>query len=231
MATQESIEPSKRSSPLREQVYETLEELIIYGALRPGQHLVEANIAKRLGVSRIPVREALQHLHRDGWVDLRPRQGAFVHQPTLQEVEDVFSVRTLLEVESARLAACHSSAEAVETLRAILRAGNKALEHGDDRELVLLNSKFHSCITHIGGNQVLESLIARLDKRIRWYFAPVVRYRGPESWREHAEIVDAIAARDSGWATDAMRRHAELTRAVHHRARSDGLTVEQTGSA
>jgi|SRR5680860_87739 len=104
----ESIERLERRVPLRERVYEELEELIVYGRLAPGEHLVEVAVAKRLGVSRIPVREALQLLHRDGWVDLRPRQGAFVHQPTLEEVEDAFSVRTILEVESARLAACYA---------------------------------------------------------------------------------------------------------------------------
>jgi DNA-binding GntR family transcriptional regulator len=78
-------------------VYRSLEELIIFGALKPGQHLVETSLAKQLHVSRAPVREALQLLHRDGWIDLRPRQGAFVHQPTLQEVDETFHVRTLLD--------------------------------------------------------------------------------------------------------------------------------------
>jgi DNA-binding GntR family transcriptional regulator len=228
---QKSVEPFQRGAPLRQQVYEGLEELIIYGGLAPGEHLVEVNIAKRLGVSRVPVREALQLLHRDGWVDLRPRQGAFVHQPTVEEVEDVFSVRTILEVESARLAASNATDESVQMLEDILRTGKVALERANERELVLLNSQFHSSVTRLGGNRVLESLIAGLDKRIRWYFAPVVRYRGPESWREHAEIVDAIAARDPERACEAMRRHAEVTRAVHHQARlAHGLETERIGS-
>jgi DNA-binding GntR family transcriptional regulator len=216
----ESIEGFERRVPLRERIYAELEELIVYGVLAPGEHLVEAAVAKRLGVSRVPVREALQQLHRDGWVDLRPRQGAFVHQPTLEEVEDVFSVRTILEVESARSAACHATEESVQSLRDILDAGTKALLRGDDKELVLLNSRFHSRVTDVGGNRVLESLIAALDKRIRWYFAPVVRYRGPDSWREHAELLDAIAAGDAEMAVAVMRKHAEATRSAHRQARS-----------
>jgi DNA-binding GntR family transcriptional regulator len=217
---QESIERLERRIPLRERIYEDLEELIVYGRLAPGEHIVEAAVAKRLGVSRIPVREALQQLHRDGWVDLRPRQGAFVHQPTLEEAEDVFSVRTILEVESASSAACHASEESVQRLTEVLDAGNKALLRGDDKELVLLNSRFHSLVTDVGGNRVLESLIAALDKRIRWYFAPVVKYRGPDSWREHAELVAAIAAGDADLAGDVMRTHAETTRLAHRHARS-----------
>ena len=227
----ESIERFERRVPLRERVFEELEELIVYGRLAPGEHLVEVAVAKRLGVSRIPVREALQLLHRDGWVDLRPGQGAFVHQPTLEEVEDAFSVRTILEVESARSAASCANEESVQTLRAILNAGTKALLRGDDKELVLLNSRFHSRVTDIGGNRVLKSLIAALDKRIRWYFAPVVRYRGPDSWREHAELVGAIAAGDAELAADVMRNHAEATRSAHRQARSDDiLETEHTVS-
>jgi hypothetical protein len=74
----------------------------------------------RLGVSRVPIREALQLLYRDGWVDLRPHQGAFVHEPSVQEVDEVFSVRTLLEVESARLAAMNVTKESLQSLSELL---------------------------------------------------------------------------------------------------------------
>src|SRR5918992_1540746 len=127
----------KRSVLLRDRVYEALEELIIYGALAPGQHLVEAEIAKQLGVSRILVREGLQLLARDGWIDLRPRQGAFVHQPEMREVDDVFTVRTLLEVESTRLATCKAMDYAIHDLRKIQQTGSEALVRADERELVM----------------------------------------------------------------------------------------------
>jgi DNA-binding GntR family transcriptional regulator len=209
---QDSAQPLKRPVPLRDRIYETLEELIIYGALAPGEHLVEAEIAKRLGVSRIPVREALQLLARDGWIDLRPRQGAFVHRPTMSQVDDVFSVRTLLEVEAARLAAGKATAESLQGVREILTTGSEALARADEKELVMLNSQFHARITQMSENEVLAGLIARLDKRIRWYFARVVMSRGSNSWKEHAEIIDAIAAGDSDRAAEAMRSHAERTR-------------------
>ena len=211
---QDSPRSLERPAPLRDRVYETLEELIIYGALAPGQHLVEADIAKQLGVSRIPVREGLQLLARDGWIDLRPRQGAFVHQPEMREVDDVFSVRTLLEVESTRLAACKATDDSIQALRKVQQTGSEALARADERELVMLNSQFHARITRIGENDVLAELIARLDKRIRWYFAPVVKSRGSSSWKEHLEIVEAIAARDPKRASEAMRKHAEATRSA-----------------
>jgi DNA-binding GntR family transcriptional regulator len=212
---QNPVRSLKGRVPLRDRVYETLEELIIYRALAPGQHLVEAEIAKELGVSRIPVREAFQSLARDGWIDLRPRQGAFVHQPTTHEVDDVFSVRTLLEVEATRLAASKATDESIPALRNILRTGGESLARADERALVMLNSKFHARITEIGGNEVLAELIARLDKRIRWYFAPIVMSRGASSWKEHNEIVAAITARDPDRASAAMRTHADRTRSAY----------------
>ena len=212
------IEPLEKTAPLRQQVYETLEDLIIFGALTPGQHLVEADLAKRLGVSRIPVREALQLLHSNGWVELRQRQGAFVHRPTLQEVDDVFSVRTLLEVESARIAATNATKESVRQLRRTTKAGAKALAADDEEALVRLNSEFHGQVTALAGNRVLAEMIGRLDKRIRWYFASVARSRGAASWKEHDELIDALEAGDSRRAGEVMRIHAELTRdAFHHR--------------
>jgi DNA-binding GntR family transcriptional regulator len=216
---QRSIRPLETLPPLRQRVYDSLVELVIYGTLAPGEHLVEADIANRLGTSRIPVREALQLLQRDGWVDLRPRQGAFVHQPTIREVDDVFRVRTLLEGESARLAANHASAAVVTRLHRVLESGNRALAGGDEKELVRLNSRFHALVAEVADNQILAGLIARLDKRIRWYFAPVARSRGAESWREHRAITDAIAAADPDTAAAAMRTHAELTQAAYHAER------------
>jgi DNA-binding GntR family transcriptional regulator len=211
----ESPRSLDRPAPLRDRVYETLEEMIIYGALAPGQHLVEAEIAKQLGVSRIPVREGLQLLARDGWIDLRPRQGAFVHHPEVREVNDVFTVRTLLEVESTKLAAGKATADSIRALREIQQTGSDALSGGDERKLVMLNSQFHALITRIGENQVLAELIARLDKRIRWFFAPVVKSRGSSSWKEHLAIVEAIAAGDAERASEAMRTHAERTRIAY----------------
>jgi DNA-binding GntR family transcriptional regulator len=225
--TQDSVRALKGPVPLRDRVYETLEELIIYRALAPGQHLVEADIAKRLGVSRIPVREAFQLLARDGWIDLRPNQGAFVHQPTTQEVDDVFSVRTLLEVEATRLATSKATPDSIPALEEILHTGRESLARADERALVTLNSQFHAQITQMSGNEVLAGLIARLDKRIRWYFARVVMSRGIHSWKEHAEIVEAVAAKDLDRASEAMRSHAERTRSAYFRQKGRSSEVQE----
>src|SRR5258708_15213428 len=117
------IRPVERPVPLRQSVYEALVELVIAGRLTPGQHLVETELARQLGVSRQPVREALHRLEAEGWVDLRPNQGPFVHVPTDKEVDHVLDVRELLEVQTARLAAQAVTAGPGTPLRALSRAG------------------------------------------------------------------------------------------------------------
>ena len=103
------IRPLQRPVPLRQSVYDALIDLIVGGELPPGQHMVETDLARQLGVSRQPIREALHRMEAEGWVDLRPSQGAFVHVPTDSEVDELLDVRALLEAETARLAAASSS--------------------------------------------------------------------------------------------------------------------------
>src|SRR6202171_2732159 len=115
--------PLERPAPLRQAGYDALAEMIIARDLQPGEHLVENELAAQLGVSRQPVREALQRLQSEGWVDLRPALGAFVHIPTDAEADQLLAVRTLLEAESARLAAGRATPEQVEHLWELQRTG------------------------------------------------------------------------------------------------------------
>jgi DNA-binding GntR family transcriptional regulator len=201
--------------PLRERVYGALEELIVYGALEPGQHLVETELATRLGVSRLPVREALQMLHRDGWVDLRPRHGAFVHVPTPDEVHEACEMRTVLEVESARRAALRANRRLVVVLEEALRSGDAALAGGEERDMINANSHFHRAVAKVAGNRVLEHMIGNLHKRVRWYFAPVARLLRAASWEEHRQLVSAIAANDCDEAARIMAAHTSATLAAY----------------
>lgn len=205
-----------RPAPLREGVYEALLELIVTRALKPGQHLVESDLATRLGISRQPVREALQRLSTEGWVDLRPAQGAFVHTPTEEEADQLLVVRSLLETESARLAAANVTPEAIARLREICESGVAALEADDVDAVVAANAALHAAIVELAGNKVLAELAAQVDRRVRWYYTPVARQRGPESWTEHAALIDALAAHDGERAAQIMREHTEHTRRSYH---------------
>jgi DNA-binding GntR family transcriptional regulator len=216
MMPSESGEPSQRRIarpvPLRESVYEAILDMIITGSLRPGQHLVENELAVLLGVSRQPVREALQWLKNDGWVELRPGHGAFVHTPTAAEADQLLAVRTLLEAESARLAASNATEPGLQRLRELCERGVAALDGEDIEGMVAANAEFHTAVTQLSGNEVLVELAAQVDRRVRWYFTPVARHRGPQSWEEHAALIEAIVAGDGDRAARVMREHTEHTR-------------------
>ncbi|MFD8077169.1 GntR family transcriptional regulator [Streptomyces sp. NPDC059718] len=200
-----------RPAPLRQAVYDALIELIINGSLTPGQHLVEAELAEHLGVSRQPVREALQRLQTDGWVDLRPAQGAFVHSPTEEEAAQLLGVRSVLETYSARLAAENAKPEDVERLWELQKEGVEALAGGDVERLVTANTALHSFITSIAANAVLAELISQVSRKVRWYYTPIAKPRGKDAWNEHAQLIKAIAKGDGDRAGEVMRKHTERT--------------------
>ncbi|MFJ7214403.1 GntR family transcriptional regulator [Amycolatopsis sp. NPDC098790] len=206
----------ERPAPLRQVVYEALAELIINRTLEPGQHLVEADLAEYLGVSRQPVREALQRLQSEGWVDLRPAQGAFVHLPTDEEADQLLSVRSVLETHSAKLAAGRATADDVDRLWDLQKAGIEALEAEDTEGLVAANAALHAFITELSGNAVLAELIGLVDRRVRWYYTPIARPRGQDAWHEHEELITAIAMEDGELAEQIMAKHTERTRQAYH---------------
>ncbi|MEI5011830.1 GntR family transcriptional regulator [Streptomyces sp. PmtA] len=210
----------ERPGPLRERVYEALLELITTRALRPGQHLVESELAGHLGVSRQPVREALQRLNTEGWVDLRPAQGAFVHEPTEEEADQLLSVRTLLEAEAARLAAANAGSAGIAALEELCDKGEQAVAADEADLAIATNAAFHAKVMELAGNVVLAELAGQVDRRVRWYYAPVARQRGEQSWIEHRELIAAISARDESRATEVMRAHTEHTGRTYHERES-----------
>ncbi len=211
------IRPVERPVPLRQSVYDALVELVVAGRLRPGQHLVETELARQLGVSRQPVREALHRLEAEGWVDLRPNQGAFVHVPTDQEVDELLDVRELLEVQTARLAARVATAGQLARLRLICHEGEAAVEAGDIARFVNVNNEFHAELAKMAGNAVLAELAAIVGRRVRWYYRLVAPVRGHESCAEHLDLVEAIECGDEERAALVARKHTERTRTAYHR--------------
>ena len=212
------IRPLQRPVPLRQSVYDALIDLIVSGELPPGQHMVETDLARQLGVSRQPIREALHRMEAEGWVDLRPSQGAFVHVPTGSEVNELLDVRALLEAETARLAARAASPAQVARLREICAAGQEAAEADDLSRAVAANDLFHAEIAVVAGNSVLAELADIVGRRVQWYYRMVAPERGHGSWAEHAELIDAIEASDPEQAQLLARKHTERTREAYHRA-------------
>ena len=220
------IRPLQRPVPLRQSVYDALIDLIVGGELPPGQHMVETDLARQLGVSRQPIREALHRMEAEGWVDLRPSQGAFVHVPTDSEVDELLDVRALLEAETARLAAASAGPDPqtrrgqLARLREICREGEAAAEAGDFGAAVTANNAFHAEIAVMGGNATLAELANIVGRRVQWYYRMVAPARGHGSWTEHAEMIEVIEGGEPDRAQALARKHTERTRQAYHQPRA-----------
>src|SRR5262245_25949244 len=152
-------------------VSEQIRGRILDGSLRPGERLVEDRLSAELGVSRVPVREALRGLSVEGLVTLLPNRGATVVEITPGTVAELVEVRALLEGLNARLAAQRHDPEIVAALEDTLARGNAATRSGTAEELARLNAEFHERLAEASRNSVLSDVMRGLRERTSIAFA------------------------------------------------------------
>ncbi|MCZ7423571.1 GntR family transcriptional regulator [Verrucosispora sp. WMMA2121] len=210
-----TLERTGRAGATADRVSAVLTEAILCGGFRPGAHLNADTLARQLGLSHIPVREALRSLHAEGWVEMRPHSGAFVRSRTPQELADLFEMRLLLESQAAALAAERRSATQLDELARILDAQAAAT---NAPELASINEQFHHTVAACSHNGILTDAIRRLGRRARFYFLTVAPKRRADSLREHRQLTDAIRRRDVDAAATIARDHIAHTRADVHDA-------------
>jgi DNA-binding GntR family transcriptional regulator len=212
--------------PLRSLVCEELRRQVITGELPPGTRLVEDRLAASLGVSRNPVREALQTLAGEGFVQILPRRGAVVAEITPAQAEELFDVRIALESLAARLAARNADAAAVARLRAVLERARLATEAGDLDALAARNTEFHQLVVAAGGNDYLCLLFAPMARRVQWVFRASAASRAPHSWTEHEGLLNAITDGDEEYAAVLAIAHVAAARASYRRlSRASGAAA------
>jgi DNA-binding GntR family transcriptional regulator len=198
--------------PLRHAVLEEIRRRIIAGEWRPGERIFEDQIAVELDVSRNPVREALQALELEGFVELEPRRGARVATVSPERALELFEVREVLEGLVAALAARKRTDAELDELRAVLDDGTRAANGGDLTALPALNTRFHETLAHAARNGMLAESIARLSHLIEWIYSQRISERAPRSWDEHGQIVEAIASGDADAAERIARAHIAQAR-------------------
>ena len=208
--------PSPRS--LSKLVRERIRGQILDGRLKPGARLVEDRLSAELGVSRVPVREALRSLSAEGLVRLEAHRGATVVEVTPEMVTELVEVRALLEGQNARLAARRHRPEIVARLRETLGRGNDAAESGTTEELARLNAEFHERLGEASGNSVLLDVMRGLRERTSIAFAINGRARAREDWKEHAGILEAVIAGDEELAALLAMRHVHNAAAAFARS-------------
>lgn len=193
-------------------VYEELRTHILDGDLPPGTPLVEAALAKKLGVSRTPIREALRRLEQDTLVE-RVHRGLQVRARSPAEILEIYEVRIVLEGTAARAA----SQRFTEIDRIRLRQLASALGQRQDapsQELAAMNLQFHKAIWQASHNQTLVDVLERLH--VHLYRYPDTTYafpgRAQTSLEEHEELIDAIFGRDGDRAAAIAMQHMTIAR-------------------
>jgi DNA-binding GntR family transcriptional regulator len=191
-----AVRVGRAHQPLRRAVYEEIQRRIVEGRLQQGERIFEDQLAHELDVSRNPVREALQALEAEGFVDLEPRRGARVAVISPERAKDLFELREALEGMVARLAASRRTDAQLGELRRIVQLGVAAARGGGAPSLPRLNTEFHRMLCKTAGNALLADAVERMSQLIQWVYTKRITQRGIESWTEHQRIVDAVADRD-----------------------------------
>ncbi|MGL4914601.1 MAG: GntR family transcriptional regulator [Romboutsia sp.] len=197
--------------PLRDVVFENLREAILEGKLKPGQRLMEVQLAEQLGVSRTPVREAIRKLELEGLVIMLPRKGAYVANMSLKDILDVLEIRASLEGLAASLAAERISAEDIKKLENIAKEFEKSADSSDVEELLKKDVEFHECIFKATNNKRLHQLINSLWEQVyRFRVTYISDYDSSVNIiSEHKLILEAIKKGDTDMAKKYAREHIE----------------------
>jgi DNA-binding GntR family transcriptional regulator len=184
----------------------------IYGQrFKPGDRLIERQLAAELGVSHIPVREALARLTEEGLLEHLPRRGCRVATITMEELEEFASVRELLEQFVAVRVQRQLTPEREAELRALTDQMTAAAAAGDGSEVLRLDERFHERLWSLADHKLLSELASQLRSRLNGFLYAATRsLEGAEleaHARTHVELLDAIASRRTGRAKTATSRH------------------------
>lgn len=191
-------------------VYDILKQRIITQAMKPGEPINEGSLSQQLDLSTTPIREAIQRLERESFIENIPGKGNFVSNITIQDLRELFEIREMLECEAIKRAATKCDPEKVAEIRRTFERSRKSSLNGSHRQFSA-GEHIHIFIFESLGNQRLLEIYRRLHDHIarhrNFFFSDTHEGRPEKSYREHLEILDALAAQDPARCDHAMRAH------------------------
>ena len=167
----------------------------------------EDQLAEGFGVSRVPVREAIQRLAAEGYVTLTPNAGARVATPSAQDARDLLQVRTALEVLAVRLATERRGGDRIEELAELLEAGERNILEKNFDNVAELAERFHEAVIAASGNAQLQRVLTEVRAKLAWIWAVDIEQLAPSSWEAHREILAAIRSGDTATAVAVTASH------------------------
>ncbi len=201
--------PRIEMESISRKVESAIREHILSGQLRPGARLVEVQLAQELGVSRAPVRAALQTLEVEGLVVTVPNKGACVAGVTARDLHEIYTVRSVLEELAVRLAAERWTRVALADLQEIVERMQEAARAGDAPMMAAFDLEFHQYLWDLSGHQRLRQILLSMMGPIRMFIALNARLYEDfsDNCLEHSELLDALQAGDVEKAGSLMAQH------------------------
>jgi len=195
-----------RHSNLDEKVYDKLKQMIVEKRLKPGEKIVQEELAHRLGVSRTPLRRALSQLAKENLVRMVPRGGTYVKDFILEEMISIFEIREVLEGLACRKAASLITKKQVNYFRNLYEKAMQSASNGDWGTYARADEKFHGFITNIAQTDLLKEIVRTFHILSNSYTRGLIR-PPQETFPEHTTILDALENHDAGKAEFLMRQH------------------------
>ena len=214
MMTGNHFSQTVESKPIREIAYETLKHAIITGELPSGSRIVETEYADRLHISRTPLREALRKLERDGLVEYVLRRGVVVRAFTMEDVEEIYTIRNALELLTPAAIVAKATPEDIRSLREKLHQMDALVENNDIESLSPLARAFHAQLTAISGMTRILRVIESQDEYITRFSALSIAAedRRAAAHQEHYRLVDCVENKDAEGLESLMRKHIERSK-------------------
>lgn len=197
--------------PLRDVVFRTLREAILTGELKPGERLMEMQLAAKLGVSRTPIREAIRMLQQEGLAVSLPRRGAEVAAMTEKDMEDVLQIREALEILAVQLASEKITAEQLTQLEEKLKAFEDAVQTAEVKQIAQTDIDFHDFIYDAAENPRLVSMLNNLREQIYRYRVEYLKDERnyPRLIEEHKQIIIGLKERNKDYVVEMMKKHMD----------------------
>ena len=197
--------------PLRDVVFKTLREAILRGDLKPGERLMELQLAAKLGVSRTPIREAIRMLQQEGLAVTIPRRGAEVAAMTEKDMEDVLQVREALEILAVQLASEKITKEQIAELEERLKAFEQAVETAEVKQIAQSDIDFHDLIYTAAENPRLVVLLNNLREQIYRYRVEYLKDEKnyPRLIEEHRQIMQGLKERNEQYVVEMRKKHMD----------------------
>lgn len=197
--------------PLRDVVFNTLREAILKGELKPGERLMELQLAAKLGVSRTPIREAIRMLEQEGLAVTIPRRGAEVAKMTEKDMQDVLQVREALDELAASIACELITQDELEQLEEAMQEFESAISTKDIKRIADTDMMFHDIIYHATCNPKLVNIVNNLREQMYRYRVEYLKDEKnyPVLLKEHREILAGFTEKNRDLVTDSMRKHVE----------------------